>query len=109
MEMPPIDRLEIPRNSPRINALIGRKVLALTWYNSTVYRFAPPYEYMEHVHIRTQGDNPNYNAFGVPELLNTLEQRKYPVCTAQEPSDGDLASYVEWTTSRFEKELGEIE
>ena len=108
MENKPYDRLEIPRNSPKIKALVGRKAVELTWYNSTIYRFSEMYDYMDHLYLKGESGESSYNMFGVPELLRILEENKYPILKSEEPSDSDVNSYIEYTNKKLDREIGEI-
>lgn len=108
MEKSPIEGIEIPRNSPTTRAWIAQRAIELTWYNSTLYRFAEPYTHMSHVFIRNPGDEPNYNVFGQPALMDILEDKKYPVLTSQEPSNSDIESYLQYSERLMERELKDL-
>ena len=108
MEKIPNTGIEIPRNSPTTRAWIAQRAIELTWYNSTLYRFAEPYEHISHVFIRNPGDEPNYNVFGQPALMDILEERKYPLLTAQEPSNSDVESYLQYSEGVMDRELRDL-
>lgn len=98
---------EIPRNSPTIKALIGKKILELTWYNASVYRFAEPYSHIDHLHYVDREENQRYNIFGNPELMNILQREEYPLMTQKEPSNSDIESYMKYEMSQLEKRIND--
>lgn len=113
MERSKKEKIEIPRNSPTIRVNLGKTSLDLTWYNSTIYEHAHPYQAMDHVFIRypsaeRPGRTDFYNIFGNQALRDCLKENKYPYYFQQEPTDSDIESYVEWTDKQLCQELGEL-
>lgn len=100
-------RLEIPRESPTVNALIAKKAIGLTWYNTALYRFSERYKHIDHINIRVD-ENEKYNVFGSPALMQILEEKQFPLMIAQEPSDNDIESYLRYEETRLESRIGNI-
>ena len=113
MEHSKNEKIQIPRNSPVIRVNLGKTSLDLTWYNSTIYEHAHPYQNMDHVFIRypsaeRPGRTDFYNIFGNQALRDCLKENNYPLLKTPEPTDSDVESYVEWTEKQLGQELGEL-
>lgn len=100
-------KYSIERNSPTIKASFGLGIIALTWYNTSLYRFPQKYQHIDHIHYIDE-EKQRYNIFGNPELMNILQRENFPVMTAQEPSDNDIESYFEYESKQLEKRINGI-
>lgn len=104
----PNEESEIPRNSPTIVLDVGEKVLNLTWYDTLVRMYAPPYVDMTHIEVTDHVERSRAVIFGTKALIQTLMMQDYPMRLDPEPEDRVVRLYQQNQRENLDSEINHI-
>lgn len=94
----------IPRNSPEIDVSLSGEPVTLTWYNTALYIYDEPYDFINHIFIQIAEEEYQY-VFNCEEIMDTLFELNFPVHSSVEPARGDIEAYIQYQEQLLEKEL----
>lgn len=98
---------EINRRSPEVTAQIGERILELTYNNTVVVNYYPPYQEFRHLQVETE-DSVDL-VYLSDELVNILIENHYPMAVMPFPSEKQCEDYLEAQSRSLDRELGELE
>lgn len=84
----------IPRNSPEIQITLGKTAVRLTYENTILYTFYPPYEHVNHLAVSPKPDEKSIYIFESHGLIEQLKEFHYPEYKLAFPSVEDVNMYV---------------
>lgn len=102
----PSEPIEIPRKSPRLDALIGGKALQISWYNTLIRIYRHPYH--DFSHIQVVADGLKIITFCKDEEAMQLMNAHFPVRYDPEPDDHVLQIYAQSQRTKMGREITNI-
>lgn len=100
------EKIEIPRRSPKLDALIGGKVIQISWYNTVIHIYRHPYHDLSHIEVTT--DEMKIITFCKDEEAMSLMNKHFPVRYDPEPDDHTLQIYAQSQRNKMNREIPQI-